>query len=222
MADQAQQSVAPGSRSVLDPLDRLSEIMFGLLMTLTFTGTMSASLREGDTVQSVLHAALACSIAWGFIDAVMYVLTAGVDRGRRRAALIALREATPEEAQRMVATLLPGELDPPLRPAEIDRFTAWLKTEKIPAETLVQPDDFSGAWRVFGLVVLATLPPCIPFLIFSNVPVAMRMSNTVAVVMLFAIGWALGRLMGRSPWPVGLVVAALGVVLVAITIALGG
>ena len=35
-------------RPVLDPIDRLSEVIFGLLMALSFTGTMSVAVGEGD------------------------------------------------------------------------------------------------------------------------------------------------------------------------------
>jgi VIT1/CCC1 family predicted Fe2+/Mn2+ transporter len=50
----------------------------------------------------------------------------------------------------------------------------------------------------------------------------MRVSNAVAIVMLFLTGVAYGRAVGRTPWAVGVTVVALGGVLVAVTIALGG
>jgi VIT1/CCC1 family predicted Fe2+/Mn2+ transporter len=51
---------------------------------------------------------------------------------------------------------------------------------------------------------------------------AMRVSNAVAVTMLFVAGAAYARVVGRSPWMLGAVMVALGAVLVALTIALGG
>ena len=50
----------------------------------------------------------------------------------------------------------------------------------------------------------------------------MRVSNGVAVVMLFAVGIAYGRLVGRSPLAFGISMVTLGSALVALTIALGG
>ena len=50
----------------------------------------------------------------------------------------------------------------------------------------------------------------------------MSVSNAVAIVMLFVIGSRLGKYMGRSPWPMALATAAVGSVLVIVTIALGG
>ncbi len=66
----------------LDPIDRLSEVMFGLLMALTFTGTMSVSLGDGATVRDILLAAVGCNIAWGLVDAVVYLMTTATERGR--------------------------------------------------------------------------------------------------------------------------------------------
>jgi VIT1/CCC1 family predicted Fe2+/Mn2+ transporter len=50
----------------------------------------------------------------------------------------------------------------------------------------------------------------------------MRVSNAVAVIMLFAIGWSLGKHAGSPGWRPGLLMVAVGIVLVAITMALGG
>jgi len=51
-------------RPVLDPIDRLSEIIFGLLMALSFTGTMSTVTGSEGGVNAVLAAALGCNIAY--------------------------------------------------------------------------------------------------------------------------------------------------------------
>ncbi len=77
----------------LDPVDRLSEVMFGLLMTLTFTGTMSVALAEGQQVRSILFAALGCNLAWGIVDGVMHLLTTAAERGRRQVLVARLRRA---------------------------------------------------------------------------------------------------------------------------------
>ena len=59
-------------------------------------------------------------------------------------------------------------------------------------------------------------------MVMQNAMTAVRVSNAVAIVMLFAAGVAYGRLVGRSPLDVGVSMVALGGVLVALTIALGG
>ncbi len=51
---------------------------------------------------------------------------------------------------------------------------------------------------------------------------ALRISNAVAILMLFLMGYAFGRLTERNPWAVGLFMVLFGIVLVLMTIALGG
>ena len=51
---------------------------------------------------------------------------------------------------------------------------------------------------------------------------AMRVSNAVALAMLFGTGYAFGRCAGRQPWLTGIGMVGLGGVLVGLTIALGG
>jgi hypothetical protein len=73
-----------GDSRILDPIDRNSEILFGLFMVLTFTGTLSVATAGRDDVKLMLVAAIGCNIAWGFVDGVMYVLRNLVARARRR------------------------------------------------------------------------------------------------------------------------------------------
>ena len=75
-----------------------------------------------------------------------------------------------------------------------------------------------------GLLVVGffCFPVVIPFMLFSEVTLAMRVSNAIALVTLFGCGFALGRYAGGIPWRSGFAMAAIGVVLVAATIALGG
>jgi len=55
-----------------------------------------------------------------------------------------------------------------------------------------------------------------------NAGPALRVSNAIAIVMLFLTGYAFARMTGRHPWLVGISMVILGLVLVGITMALGG
>ena len=58
--------------------------------------------------------------------------------------------------------------------------------------------DFRAAGLVFLLVFLATLPVALPFLFISETRLALRVSNGIALAMLFIGGWRLGGYSGRS------------------------
>ena len=50
---------------VLDPMDRISEVLFGLIMVLTYTGTLSVMSDDRTEVRTMLLGALGCNLAWG-------------------------------------------------------------------------------------------------------------------------------------------------------------
>ena len=79
-----------------------------------------------------------------------------------------------------------------------------------------------GGVAVALIIILATLPVVIPFLILRNPYVAVRVSNLVALTQLFLLGAWWGRMVGGSPLRIAGGLTLVGVVLVLITIVLGG
>ncbi|MCZ7640778.1 MAG: hypothetical protein M5U12_34830 [Verrucomicrobia bacterium] len=98
----------PSSKRVLDPYDRVSEVLFGLIMVLTFTGTLSIAEAGRDDVRTMLIGALGCNLAWGIIDGVFYLMGCLAERGRNWALLLAVRRAPDvPQAHRILGDLLP-------------------------------------------------------------------------------------------------------------------
>jgi VIT1/CCC1 family predicted Fe2+/Mn2+ transporter len=91
-----------------------------------------------------------------------------------------------------------------------------------PARARLTWDDFLGAVGVFLLVVLATFPVVVPFMLISETALAMRVSNAVALVMLFVAGYRLGSHAGVSAWRAGFALVVVGAALVFAIMALGG
>jgi VIT1/CCC1 family predicted Fe2+/Mn2+ transporter len=75
---------------------------------------------------------------------------------------------------------------------------------------------------IFLLVFISTFPVAIPFLIIRDVRLALRISNLVATILLFLGGWILARYSSYNKFRTGLTMALIGIVLVALTISLGG
>ena len=89
---------------VLEPIERISEVLFGLIMVLTFTGSLSAAESGQAEVRAMLVGALGCNLAWGLIDAIMYLMACLADRAADRRIVVAVqRAATDEQAGRVIA-----------------------------------------------------------------------------------------------------------------------
>jgi hypothetical protein len=223
-AAQASQSSRGESRRVLEPLERLFEVLFGLIMALTFTTTLSVATAGREDVRTMLVGALGCNIAWGFIDGVFFILTSLAERHRNVGVLRQLRRAAGrEDARRLIADALPPAVAAVLRPSDFDFVNQQLNALPEPRQRLTPTlRDLRGALEVFLLVTVSTIPVALPFLFIKEAHLALRISNGVALVLLFTIGNLLGRYAERPPVRVGLVMTFIGLVLVAATIALGG
>jgi VIT family protein len=222
-------TVAPGdptrsSKRALEPIDRVSEVLFGLIMVLTFTGSLSVATAGRAEVREMLVGALGCNLAWGMIDALLYLLGCIVERGRNLMTFDALRRAaTPEEGQRIVAGALPPLVASVLDPGQLEAARQRLLRMPDPGDRpRLRREDWRGGLAVFLLVFLSTLPVVIPFVVMHDAHRALRVSNAIAIAMLFLCGYAVGRLTRYHPWWTGLGMVLIGAALVSMTMALGG
>ena len=212
------------SKRALDPMDRVSEVLFGLIMVLTFTGSLSVAEAGRTEVRTMLFGALGCNLAWGIIDGVFYLMGCLAEKSRLILTLRAVRNAAdPQAAQRIIADALPSPVASALGPAGIEKMRQRLANFPEPhGPARVDKGDIQGAVGVFLLVFLSTFPVVIPFALLKDISLALRLSNAVAVAMLFLTGYAFGRITGRRPWALGIFMMLLGTLLVVLTMALGG
>src|SRR5262245_66319369 len=97
-------SVEPSesSKRVLDPIDRVSEVLFGLIMALTFTGSLSVAEAGRDDVRTMLIGALGCNLAWGLIDGIFYLFNCLADARRDLVTYQAVRQAPDPDRKSVV------------------------------------------------------------------------------------------------------------------------
>lgn len=212
------------SKRVLDPMYRVNEVLFGLIMVLTFTGSLSVAQAGRDEIHKMLIGALGCNLAWGMIDALFYLMGGLADKGQNLMTYLTLRKSTdPQQAQRIIADRLPPLVASVLEPAEFEAIHQRLKRlPEPPARAGLNKEDWLGAIGIFLLVFLSTFPVVIPFIFMQSVLPALRVSNAIAIVMMFTTGYSYGRLTGYHPLGVGIAMVILGAIVVSATIALGG
>jgi VIT1/CCC1 family predicted Fe2+/Mn2+ transporter len=212
-------------RRNLDPADRLGEVLFGLVMALGFTGAVSLSREEPDP-RELLVAILGCNIAWGIVDGVMYVMLAVFHRARTARMARAARDARDDAAaMRIIHTALEdhgGALLNDSERREVYGVILGAVRREEPRPAGLTRDDILGGVAVAVLIILATLPIVLPFALVGDAWRALRWSNAIALGMLFLLGMEWARHTGVSRLKTGLGVMLVGVVLVVVTILLGG
>jgi VIT1/CCC1 family predicted Fe2+/Mn2+ transporter len=209
---------------VLNPVDRVSELLFGLFMALTFVGAVSAATAGREEIRTMFAAALGCNLAWGLVDAVMYLVRTVADRGRWLTLVHSVRAAPDAEAGRtLIEHSLSRTMASLVSTAEVEAIRGrLLALPSVPERPTLRHEDLLAALGIFLIVVAATFPVVLPFVLIKDVGTAMNMSRAIALAMLFFGGLALGRYAGYGSWKVGLMMAGLGTVLVLAIIALGG
>ena len=211
-------------KRVLDPIERISELLFGLIMALTFTCTLGVATADNMKVQTMLIGALGCNLAWGIIDAGVYLLARLHDQGRKILMLRAMRQA-PDlgTAQRIIADALPPVVASIVPSEQLELMRQKLhQLPEPPGRPRLTKRDWIGALGLCLLSFLSTFPIVIPFIFISDARLALRSSNVIAIAMLFFCGYAFGYRSGLRPWATGLSMVAIGGAFVGVAIALGG
>jgi VIT family len=212
------------SSTALDPVYRASEVIFGLLMAMSFIGSISVATDGREEVRTLLIAALGCNLAWGLVDAVMHLVATKTQKRRNRVLLEKLHGSSDAAAGR---ALVAEELADPMV-ASLGEEGLELMRQRLAAAPLglatsrLTGRDFGDAVVVFLLVVLSTFPLVIPFMLTTDTARALLWSRLVAVGVLFLAGATLARYSGGNTWLNGLTMAALGALLMAAIMALGG
>lgn len=216
---------APGEERerLLDPLDRISEVLFGLIMAVTIVGSLSIASAGKAEVRTVMFAALGCNIAWGLVDAVMYILRGAAERARLRKLGQRVRESDAATGQEVIARALPEHFAEILDAGEIEGMRRRLVARPPSEGPLLRGHDFLEAAGIFAMVVLATFPVVLPFVFFDDLARAMAVSQATTVVMLCIAGIGFGRYAGYPhPWRTGVAMALFGALLIVAVKALGG
>jgi VIT1/CCC1 family predicted Fe2+/Mn2+ transporter len=220
---------------LLDPIDRLSEAVYSILIVLTFTLAYSI-LRLGDYPESVawagygnqlFFAVLGATLAWGLIDGIMYALMSIFERGEKHRLLQQL-QAAKTEAEGIA--LIGDELDFILEPITSEEQRRLLYQDALPylragrmRPVGLQRDDLTGAFGSALVALIAVAPSLVPLYFLSvDLTLAIRVSNIVSFAVLFALGFSWGRYTGANSWKTGLGLAAIGLIMVLIAIPLGG
>src|SRR4029453_659869 len=210
-------------RWLLDPVDRVSEILFGLIMAVTIVGSLSIANAGRNEVKTVLAAALGCNLAWGFVDAVMHLVRTLTERAHIWRLARQVVDAERDAAHRLIEQSLPSHLARITGPEELEGMRQRLLTLQLPTRVSLYRDDYLAAFRIFLLVVFATFPVVLPFMLTDNAALAIAASRIVTLVMLFVVGLALGRHTWHPhPTHPGIGMTLLGVALIAAVKALGG
>jgi hypothetical protein len=212
----------------LDPGETLGEVLGGFIMALTFT--LGARLFAADgrlEAHELVVAIIGCNVAWGVIDATLFVLNSLFYRSRHARFFRALRDVRSEAEALAAVEEEFGLEDEPLAAQPEDRVRLYqsllaLSARAAPARVGLRRQDFISAFIVFALVSATAIPGVIPLLLLADSNLALHVSNWLLILLLFLVGYWWGHYTDAPSWRVGLTAMLLGVFMVLVAVALGG
>jgi VIT1/CCC1 family predicted Fe2+/Mn2+ transporter len=212
---------------VLSPVDRTIEVFCGLLMVLAVTLLVGHDVVAGrEGVHALLRAALGGNLAWGIIDGVLYLMSQRYERGRQARLVAAVRDARDEGAIRNALDhVLNREMVAAMTAVEASSVfsTLFLLADRlVPVPPRLTRRDLVGALGCFCLCFGCALPAVLPFTLFDEPVVALRVSNAVSLASLFALGVVWATVIGARRLLTGFGLLLLGASLVGLQIAFGG
>ena len=192
-------------------------------MVLTFTGSFRITGGDHDSVDRMLLAALGCNLAWGIIDAVMYLMAILSQRSHNLLLLRQVQNVGPEKGRRLINDAMSTDLAKVVTDTEVEAIRQrFIQLPKPAGRARLHLYDYRAALSVFLMLFLSTLPVVLPFLFIRRPSLALRVSNLAAVIMLFLTGYAYGSYAGYRPLRTGLWMVLVGLAMVVLTVALGG
>ena len=209
---------------LLNPLDRVSEILFGLIMALSFTCSIGISNRGPTEIRQLLIGAISCNLAWGIVDATMYLIGVLARKSRSNAILDVIQNSSqPAKAREYISDALPPVVASAIGTVGLEEIRN--KLTRIPGmstDVRLTFKDIKESIAIFFLIFISTFPVVIPFVFIHGTHLALRISNLVAIIMMFFCGWSVAKYVGYNKWKMSIAIVLIGMVLVGVTIALGG
>ena len=211
-------------KPLLNTMDRVSEILFGIIMTLTFTCSIGIANAKNTEIRQLIIAAISCNIAWGLVDAIGYIVSTIVQRSRNKTILASvLTTSDADKARKYISDSLPPSIASVLDAEELEQIRK--KLAKLPGSALqvrLRTRDLKRSVMIFFLMFISAFPIVIPFIFIRDTQLALRISNMIAIVLMFLCGWSLAKYVSSNKWLMSFGMTLVGIVLVLITIALGG
>ncbi len=218
----------------LDPIDSLFAILYSVLFALVFTLSYELLIYRGGTEsgfssgygQRLALVTLGAVTGWGIIEGAAYLLGSVLARSERHRLLRAVQTSSSEEE---AASAVADELDFILEPITSDEqrkalyhdMLAYLRQAE-PRAVGFQGADAIGALALVLLYVVAVLPSLLPLLLVRDFALAIRVSNVVSLLVVFATGYTWGTHSDTNPWKTGLLLASVCLAMVVVAMLLEG
>ncbi|HNX48448.1 MAG TPA: hypothetical protein PKM11_07820 [Methanomassiliicoccales archaeon] len=219
----------------ISPTQAAVEFFYGLLMAMTLSNTLRLALigsSIGDVVFIVSVAIFGCNLAWGIADGAVSVLTSHFQNLYYYRKVKQIKEGADQEAARELAAEVLSEalteIQEDILDDEARKRMADVAIHAIKRKEIVKPTLGRSQWITAGWCVLLNVAAALPFIaiyqmaFLLDLNLVTLLANITGAALLFFLGRFLDRRLGDGTGRTGLVMVGLGMLMLAIIVALGG
>ncbi len=219
----------------ISPTQAAVEFFYGLLMAMTLSNTLRLALigsSIGDVVFIVSVAIFGCNLAWGIADGAVSVLTSHFQNLYYYRKVKQIKDGADHEAARELAAEVLSEALTEIQEDILDedarKRMADVAIHAIKRKDITKPALGRSQWITAGWCVVLNVAAALPFIVlyqmalFLDLNLVTLAANVAGAVLLFFLGRFLDRRLGDGTGRTGLVMVGLGMLMLAIIVALGG
>ncbi|MCW4024721.1 MAG: hypothetical protein NWF01_06770 [Candidatus Bathyarchaeota archaeon] len=200
--------------------DRTGEMAFAVLTVIIINGYVALSDLNASFMYIVTVNLGAC-IGWGIIDGLLYATSSSVERNNYIKTILKLKSSIKNEViEKQIKKSLDSTFISTFNEKGKDAITkdiiAYLPSASLEESTpryLFTKDDVRGWISIVGIYLVAGVLLALPFLVFEDKFFAWLVSNVAGVIWLFLYGVQLGKLSGKNPLAIGLIMVLVTVVI---------
>jgi VIT1/CCC1 family predicted Fe2+/Mn2+ transporter len=200
--------------------DRLSELLYGVLMVSSISGLVElAGPKEDAGFQYMLVVLFTTIILWGILDGISYAMLSAAARAERET-LVEELAAEGDESKRKakIASELDGTLVSRLDKGSMSRIVDIVdgglpaNNERMTINRL-NSNEKSVILAAFILDFSALLILVLPYFIFNRLGLAAVVSHTIALVMFIVLGYYYAKFAHLNRWKGAFVCGLMGLLL---------
>lgn len=208
---------------LIAPDDQAIETLSGIILTMSVLSTLQVTSAQTIDTRSLVYAAIGSTVAWGFVDGMMYLIGTLIDRTRAYKVVKGLRSAPNLlDFRKQLSAESPDYVVERLSDPSLEKIQAFLQSKEQLHHRGLSFEHLQTAFYIWLVVVSAGLPLIMPLLFIKDHVIAFRMTQFISVWIMFAMGYKLGVWLDLKPFISGLIFAAIGVLIAVTCIYLGG
>ncbi|MFM2319553.1 MAG: hypothetical protein RLZZ215_2174 [Pseudomonadota bacterium] len=208
---------------LIAPDEEAIETLSGIILTMSVLSALQVTSAQTIDTQSLVYAALGSTVAWGFVDGMIYLLGVLIDRTRTHNIVNGLKTASNLiDFRKQLSAESPYYVVERLSDHALEKIQAFLQSQKQLKRHRLSFKDLQTALYIWFVVISAGLPLIVPLLFIHDQMLAFRVTQLISVWIMFAMGYKLGVWLGVRPFNSGLIFAAIGVLIAMVCIYLGG